>query len=193
MSDPFGVPKRYAMMRRASWEGDFPLSDPWTLDPWSIAIIGPTGTGKTHLAVAILWEWYVNVSTLWLNELPDEEDPVGRAQFRRANPEPAAAWFSVPDTLDQIKAEFDRGGDTKKRLRTRCPIILDDLGAERPTPFAVDTLLSVLLYRYDHVLPTIITSNAEDLSVLDNLSPRVSSRLAEGVVLIREGRDRRLP
>jgi DNA replication protein DnaC len=54
-------------------------------------------------------------------------------------------------------------------------MVLDDLGVENPSPWAQEKLFQLLNYRYNHRLPTIITTNTD----LDLLDPRIRSRLLD--------------
>ncbi len=63
-----GVPRRYrhpfespdppplAERRRRGDPISIPWSD-WTGDPWSLFLVGPTGTGKSFIAAETLWRW----------------------------------------------------------------------------------------------------------------------------------------
>jgi DNA replication protein DnaC len=62
-----------------------------------------------------------------------------------------------------------------EQLRTIPLLILDDLGAESPTPWANEKLYQLFNHRYTHRLPTVITTNVE----LDRLDPRIRSRLVD--------------
>ena len=69
-------------------------------------------------------------------------------------------------------------------------LVIDELGAQNPTPFVKDTLYLVLNYRYTHRLPTLFTSNFRlelapnsNLTSVDllegRLTPALFSRLFE--------------
>jgi len=80
----------------------------------------------------------------------------------------------------------------------RVPVLaLDDLGRERPTPWALERLASLVHHRYEHELPTIVTSNyrrselAARMGDLD-AAERIIDRLREGTAEYRfEGKTRR--
>jgi DNA replication protein DnaC len=54
-------------------------------------------------------------------------------------------------------------------------LILDDLGAENPSPWAKEKLFQLLNQRYTHGMPTVITTNVD----LEQFDPRVRSRLLD--------------
>jgi DNA replication protein DnaC len=154
-------------MTRETWTGEWPLPE-WSGDPWAITLLGPTGTGKTHAATA-LWRMCLNTGTFgyfgW--------------------------WFSVAKALDKIREEILTGtsSKTKAKMMSESLVLLDEVGGEKPTDFTLDAIRGVLTHRYNYQLPTIITSNAATLEVLEKIDPRVASRLAEGEVITLDGPD----
>lgn len=62
--------------------------------------------------------------------------------------------------LDAVKAEWDGGErDVLLRAERYDLLALDDLGMERPTPWAMETLSGLIDARVSAGLPTVITSN----------------------------------
>lgn len=129
-----------------------------------LLFIGPCGTGKTHLAVAIL-----------LDVLSKKGMPV---QFADMN-----------EVYREIRATYDgRGGDTEYDIMeplVRAPLLLlDELGCVA-SPWAQDTLHYLVNQRYSSQLPTLLTTNYADApvkgepSLEDRIGTRTRSRLAE--------------
>jgi len=56
-------------------------------------------------------------------------------------------------------------------------LYLDDLGADKTTDWSIQTLYTILNYRYNHMLPTVISSNCS----LDEISERYGARLARRI------------
>lgn len=100
---------------------------------------GPPGGGKTHLAVGVL------------RALIERYAVRGR-------------FVDFTDLVYQIQSTFDAGSEESKD-QVLSPIIeaevlvLDELGAQRSTPFVNDMLYLVLNKRYARCLPTIFTTN----------------------------------
>ena len=130
-----------------------------------LLLIGPTGIGKTHIAMAVLREVtlrgfhgiYYNTREL-LSAL--------RATYNAKAPQ------SEAEILNQVvRAEL---------------LVLDDLGAERFTEWMDDMMHLVIDGRYNRRLQTILTTNYPDDKNLENLSSlrvrigtRIYSRLSE--------------
>jgi DNA replication protein DnaC len=120
-----------------------------------LVLLGKYGTGKTHLAAAIAN--YV---------VQDHHMQV---------------YFAVaPDLLHYLRSAYAPGSDTTyderfEQIRSVYLLIIDDLGAEQSTPWAVEKLYQIFNYRYNLRLPTVVTSNCD----LDALDPRIRSRLCD--------------
>ena len=134
----------------------------WANNPngW-LSLHGPYGVGKTHLAVA--------------------------AAAERENRGDEVFFATVADLLDYLRATFAPDslithGDLLDRIRTADVLVLDDMGAERSTPFAEDKLFQIVGYRYEERLPTIITTShqIEDITAT---RPRIASRLQDPLVV----------
>jgi len=88
--------------------------------------------------------------------------------------------LSVPDLLDHLRATYapsslEGYSERFEQVRTTPLLILDDLGTENTTSWALEKLFQLLNYRYLVRLPTVITTNQD----LERLDPRLRSRLAD--------------
>ncbi len=120
---------------------------------------GGVGSGKTFLAAAIA------------NALLEQHIPL--------------RFLVVPDFLDELRASFrnDEGGGDVARMeavRALPVLILDDLGAHNFTEWTKNKLLTLLNYRINYGLPTVITSNLDLQEVKDSLGDRIASRICQG-------------
>lgn len=121
---------------------------------------GSYGTGKTHLAVSIL------------RETAEAGIP--------------GMFVVVPDLIAKMLASFDakdgKAGDLVETAKSVPLLVLDDLGAENPKPWVVELIYVLINHRYEHMLPTIITTNYDGKQLDAVFGRRIVSRLAEMTV-----------
>lgn len=129
-----------------------------------VTFVGVVGTGKTHLALAIGWEWIESGKTVFYHQVADFLGAM-RDSFRRMG------------GSDYVR---DKVYDETMAFAKNCSLlILDDMGAERSTEWAEEQLDRVVAYRYSNRKPLLVTTNLR----LDDLSLRIADRLSEGKVI----------
>lgn len=131
-----------------------------------LVLMGPVGTGKTHLAVAAL------------QQILREKRPPVHGRF--------ADFTSL---VLEIQMTFDGSGSSREILRplVECDVlVLDELGAGKTTPWVMDLLYYLVNTRYLENRLTIFTTNYSDFpkktgeeSLTDRVSQRIRSRLWE--------------
>lgn len=123
----------------------------------SLLLLGPTGTGKTHQAYGAIRELAITgVAASWV--ITTAADLYAALRPRHG--------------IDS-EAEF-------RRYRNASILLVDDLGAERkPTEFTEEVNFRLINWRYEHQLPTLITSNLVPKEISARLGDRVTSRLIE--------------
>lgn len=113
-----------------------------------LLFVGPPGAGKTHLAVAVLVE------------LIERHRVRGR-------------FVEFTSLIHQIQSTFDPNSPESKRqildpLADAELLVLDELGAQQPTPWVRDLLYLIINTRYTRRLPTLFTTNYR----LDDVAPK---------------------
>ena len=122
-----------------------------------LTLAGSTGTGKTHLAVAIA----------------AEQLKMGRPVF----------YVTVSELLDYLRAAYSPDSRVPydrrfEKIKTSSLLILDGLGREQSSPWAMDKLRQIISYRQDFQLPTIVTTQIKELKE-GELDPVISSRIQD--------------
>ena len=116
-----------------------------------LVLQGGYGSGKTTLASAIMSQW-----------AGKEKHPI------------TAAWL-----LESWRQLMSRHDDEELFLaESQAPVaVLDDLGAERPTEWAIERLAMYLDLRYARRLPTVLTLNADENQLAAKVGGRISDRV----------------
>ncbi len=132
---------------------------------------GGVGTGKTHLAVAVM------------NEL----------MRKKRVP---SLFVTVPELLDNLRETYNKPGrnldEWMDALQNADFLVLDDLGSERATEWVRERIFVIVNHRYRETLPTVFTSNIGLKDLAEQLGERTASRIiamCEGIQI--EGDDYR--
>lgn len=117
-----------------------------------LVLTGGCDTGKTHAAIAVCRRW-----------------------LERGRP---ARYAFVSLLLDELRQGFSKQGDSsyESMFAFFCRVgllVLDDLGAENPTPWVQEKLETIIDYRAVNGLPLIVTTNLP----VNKLPMRIASRL----------------
>jgi len=191
------IPRRYEHCTLESYETDFPSSHrtlaaahlrarkfvesyPLETAGTGLLLTGSIGVGKTHLAVGIL------------QALVTERGATG-------------IFFDYRDLLKQVQNSYNRQVAATE-LEILAPVfdaevlVLDELGASKPTDWVWDTVAHILNTRYNDRRTTIITTNYANLPPLateagartsmreetlgDRIGERMRSRLQEMCVVV---------
>ena len=150
----------------AKREAQIVLDDFVLIDGRGLLLVGPVGVGKTHLAVAILREL------------------IQRYQV-------AGLFYQFGALLRRIQDSYNPISQTSE-LAVLQPVfdaeilVLDELGASKPTDWVRDTMMQIINTRYNEKRVTIFTTNYRDVAenekaetLEDRIGTRVRSRLYE--------------
>lgn len=133
-------------------------------------LAGQVGTGKTHAA------W--NAMALWCLATDTRPRGEGYSDWTEARTRPTVVFSRLTDLLD----DFRPGDDSVQRVRD-CQnarlLIIDDVGAEKPSEWTQERLYSVVDHRYANCMPLIVTGNLPPAKLAEQTGGRVASRLAE--------------
>ncbi len=140
-----------------------------------LVFIGPCGVGKTHLAVAIV------------QELIRTKDA-------------ACIFYDFRDLIREIQSTFTPDSvlsesDVLAPVFSSEVLVLDELGAKRPTAWVEETVFTIINHRYNHKKMTLFTTNYPDTdetedrrdsfykkgdeSLIDRIGVRLRSRIYE--------------
>lgn len=135
----------------------------------NLLLVGPTGVGKTGLAISVM------------------QERIGQGI--------PSLFVSVPELLDKIRATYSGQGDFTELMeviKTIDLLVLDDLGAHHPTQWAREKLFQIIGTRHDWGRPMVITSDRPLGDLEEAIGRRTLARIVEhGVVIEVGGRDLR--
>lgn len=133
-----------AVTTAASYAREYPFGT----KKQGLMFIGDPGTGKTHLAVAVM------------------KRLISRG-FE-------CVFFDYQNLLERIRSSYDQASGAAQREAYQtaldCEVlVLDDLGAHRVTDWVEDTVTSLITYRYNNNKPLITTTNLRDSEAGDSI------------------------
>ncbi len=149
-----GLPGQHASQAKAKLVAEKFIEEYPLDENRGLLIIGDIGVGKTHLAVGILKELIRRKGVLGL-------------------------YYDYRELLKQIQNSYNPQEPTTEMQVLR-PVfeaevlVLDELGAVKPTEWVWDTVSHVLNQRYNNKLTTLITTNFPDLPSTKTRASRVT-------------------
>jgi len=138
------------------------------MEPPMLLLYGLPGRSKTHLAMAIAWSFLAmgkNAVYYHVGELLDALREGYRIQRAMAPGEYSPVGADV--IINHVKS---------------CHLlVLDDMGVQKDTDWAIEKLDTIVNHRYENNLPTVITANTLELP------DRIYDRMLEGKVVMLKG------
>ena len=177
-----GTPKMFLKARIT----DFPKQAKRYVDyAKGLYIWGDRGTGKTHLAVALMREALKNINVIVRN---------GDYVINRRN---VPCFISIPELLLEIRNSYSDGKSSEKLIIDKYTdndfLVLDDLGAEKTSEWTMQILYIIVDRRYREEKKTIFTSNLSIEEISEKLDDRIASRIAGMCVSVpMHGADKRI-
>ncbi|MNJ36576.1 DNA replication protein DnaC [compost metagenome] len=125
-----------------------------------LILSGTVGTGKTHLATAIL------------RKVVEEMGYTGK-------------YWTVNGLLQVIRSSYEKDSDYTEYEVMQSVInaellVLDEVGATKQSEFELATLFNIINSRYERQIPTIVISNLGPKQICEALGERCFDRLREG-------------
>jgi DNA replication protein DnaC len=169
-----GVPPIFHSARLSDFSQEVTKDIPTDIPPPGIMIYGAPSVGKSHLAAALM-----------RNQMPKYANDKG------VN----ANWTSTPMLLAEIRQAFKESSSSSELDLIKSYVkwdllVMDDLGSEKPTEWALATLCTIINERLNELKTTIITSNLSTKK-LNALDSRISNRIMSYLRIHFEGENRR--
>jgi len=126
-----------------------------------VTLLGTVGTGKTHIALSVAWNWIGCGRNVLYYHVEDLLDALraGYSSWQRGDPEGYSMILHFAENVSLL--------------------IMDDLGSQDEKVWATAKLDQIIDSRYIHRKPLIVTTNM----ALDKLPERIADRLSEGMLI----------
>lgn len=128
-------------------------------------LLGKTGTGKTHLAIAI----------------------ANRLIHSRGK---TVMYRTLSGILYDIRASYDDSEVSESKIMQSLAssdlLIIDEIGATKSTEFEMTTLFAIINSRYENMMPTVVVSNLGPKQIPQAMGDRCVDRMREnnGIALV---------
>ena len=158
------IPPRFADKTFENWNKDYGYKEMSMVKAYAdnyleqdgrgLCIIGTPGTGKTHLAIAAARQISEN--------------------YRRT-----VRFVTWNDLLQQIRESFQTREPVYEKYKTADLLVIDDWGKTKDSEWTAEIVFGLINYRYENMLPTILTSNNTYEELTKRMGEAVMSRISE--------------
>ena len=148
----------------------------WVSEGHMLVLMSPTkGNGKTSLACKLAHDY--------MRSILDETIL-----------DACVCFLNVPDFLESLRpgrSDSEQVEAFIKKIKKVPLLIMDDLGAEKPSDWVRERLYAIVNDRYSEMLSTIFTTNCTEQELRINLQDRIVSRVMCDEVLVLDGKEKR--
>lgn len=162
-------------------------------NPDGLLLVGGVGSGKTFMVSSVVNNIIDNINEeeILQTGLPKhyilEDITVNFNWFDRCID--YACFISVTELFEKLKASiaaqesyfYDR---MLQHLKTVQLLVLDDLGAEKSSEWTKSVLFEIIDYRYNEMLPMLITTNCPPKELKEKIGDRSYDRIREMCALV---------
>jgi DNA replication protein DnaC len=163
-----GSKKSYEIVKEYSEKFDEHLKN----GTW-LVLAGGYGLGKTHLALA--------AGRKAIDFFAKDYAEGTRSTVYSGRPK--VQFISSSEMVQSIRDSYDSDQLDERELMNGYKkaklLIIDDLGTEKSSEWQKEKMYLILNYRYNEMLPTIITTNLKGSELTQQLSARVVERMIE--------------
>lgn len=143
-----------------------------------LVICGGVGSGKTHLAAAIAHDIIdrYEIDDEWALDAAKESKTGG--YIGGFSP---VYFISSTELMSSLRAAMNKGehSPAMQRCKSAQVLILDDLGAEKPSDWTVERIFEIIDHRYSSCRPTVITTNCTADELKRQIGTRSYDRIKE--------------
>ncbi|OUC99337.1 ATP-binding protein [Streptosporangium minutum] len=153
-----------------------PRVEEWThkgLDAEGLYITGSVGVGKTHTAYTALAAWCL------ITGIAPTRARVSENYGEQRRIPPTVKFVRATTLFDELRPSNNQTRQPIVDSQKTSLLVIDDIGAEKPSEFTAEKLYEIVDERYAHAKPFIVTSNVPPKALADQVGARVASRFSE--------------